>query len=74
MGMDISGETATNIELTRMPKREDFLRIIKAGEGPCACEPAMFTDAAKAEGLTCKPCAARFVLNGVVTLSERLEA
>lgn len=63
------------VDLIRMPTREDYLAIVNISEEPCECGPevkAMLKEASAAKQIMCKPCAARQVLNGVVTLSENL--
>ena len=55
------------ITLDRPPTQAEHDAVALASQQPCECEGDRPADA------TCKPCAARSVLNGVVTLAGTLK-
>jgi len=59
------------VELKHDATREDFYAVKDAAEAACDCTEEMKL-MFKETGVSCKPCAARHVLNGLATLSETL--
>lgn len=61
----------TNIKLKRAPVRRDYDIVSLAAQMNCECTEEMFKNKSL-EDEVCKPCGARQVLNGIVSLSELL--
>jgi hypothetical protein len=63
------------IPLISEPAREDYMAILDAADLPCECGPEvalLLKEASAAEQVMCKPCGARQILNGIVTLAKVL--
>jgi hypothetical protein len=63
------------IPLISEPTREDYRAVVDAADLPCECGPEvalLLKEASAAEQVMCKPCGARQILNGMVTLAEVL--
>lgn len=59
------------VELTHMPSRADFNAVKARAHDDCECTEEMKL-MHKETRVTCKPCAARSLMNGIATLSEKL--
>lgn len=62
----------TTIKLKRAPSRRDHDLVSLAAQQPCECKPKIKEDLKHGDEEICKPCAARQVLNGIVSLGEIL--
>lgn len=61
-----------NIKLKRAPSRRDHDLVSLAAQKPCECTKPMEENLKHGDEAICKPCAARQVLNGIVSLAETL--
>lgn len=59
------------IELEQMPSRDDFNAVKARAHDECECTEQMKL-VYKETGVSCKSCAARLLMNGIATLSEKL--
>lgn len=62
---------SATIRLVKTPSIEDYESILFTAQLPCECTAKMKMKKAKGD-VTCKRCAARSILNGIITLAETL--